>query len=202
MTAVEERCFRDSVSPNEQFLLESYSNTQQVIQFFDTKAGAYLAVSGALASLLVGNVLHVVSGLLSAPEGFAKYALLVLVSGIASAFLFEFVQVIYRAFLVVYPRHGPQLVRRSNAAGLFWAGDIVEYLREHTLEQYAEAVCAMKACDIIAELAYEVAKLSQITCIKLKYLEKATRSSRRAIVLWAVSLVVTAVAGLSLPYLA
>ena len=80
--------FRDEVSPNVEFLLQSYSNTQEIIQFLDTKVGAYVAVIGLLASLLVTGLIEALIALSSKDATFLKYGLMVVLGCLALAFLY------------------------------------------------------------------------------------------------------------------
>ncbi|MBN1815484.1 MAG: hypothetical protein JXA14_26865 [Anaerolineae bacterium] len=191
--------FRDEVSPNVEFLLQSYSNTQDVIQFFDTKVGAYVAVIGLLASLLVAGLIDALIALSAKGATQLKYALMVALGCLALAFLYQLVQMFYQAFQVLSPREGPALMEKEIAVGLFSAGNILEYLEDHTAEEYADAVHNMDERALIAELSYEAIKLSQIAGIKLEHLQKATFHSKWAIMLWAVLLVVVTVIEVILP---
>lgn len=193
--------FQESVSANVEFLFQAHSNTQRAIQFFDTKAGAYVAANGVLASLLVSSIVHAMSELSRKSSVVPRCILLVLLSGIALVFLYQVAQVFYQAFLVLFPRYGLDLVEKGDAVGLFWAGNIVEYLQNHSLEQYADAVCKMSQRDLVVELSYEVAKLSQITSIKLEQLKKATQHCKWAILSWGVLLVVIGFIEVLLPHL-
>jgi hypothetical protein len=193
--------FRDEVSPNIEFLLQSYSNTQDVIQFIDTKVGAYVALIGILASLLVSNLVHVLTELAGKGDGPPIYALLALMGLLTLVFLYQLVQVFYRAYEVLLPRHGAALMEKDGAVGLFSASDISEYLQEHSLDEYASAVDGLTERDLIEEIAYEAAKLSRIACAKLEHLERATNNCKWAVLTWALLLV--AVVGLEvvLPHL-
>jgi hypothetical protein len=198
---VKESCFRESVSANIEFLLQAYCNTQQVIQFFDTKAGAYVAVNGVLASLLVSSAVRVMIGLSQAAPGILKNVLLSLVGAVSLVFLYQLAQVFYRAFLVLYPRRGPELVEKGAATGLFWAMDVVAYLQDHSLEEYADSIGKMTEEDLIVELSYEAAKLSRITSSKLEHLEDATDHCKWAVLLWAALLLIVGVVEVILPTL-
>jgi hypothetical protein len=191
--------FRDEVSPNVEFLLQSYSNTQDVIQFFDTKVGAYVAVIGLLASLLVTGLINALIALSAKSATSLKYALMVVLGCLALAFLYQLVQMFYQAFQVLSPREGPALMEKEIGLGLFSAGNILEYLEDHTAEEYADAVHNMDERELIAELSYEAIKLAQIAGIKLEHLQKATFHSKWAIMLWAVLLVVVTVIEVILP---
>jgi hypothetical protein len=90
-------------------------------------------------------------------------------------------------------------MEKEIGVGLFSAGNILEYLEDHTAEEYADAVHNMDERALIAELSYEAIKLSQIAGIKLEHLQKATFHSKWAIMLWAVLLVVVTVIEVILP---
>jgi hypothetical protein len=194
--------FREEVSPNIEFLLQSYSNTQDVIQFIDTKVGAYVALIGILASLLVGSLVHVLTELAGKSGRVLTYALLIALGVLSLVFLYQLVQVFYRAYEVLLPRHGPALIEKGGAVGLFSASDISEYLSDHTLGEYARAVDQMTELDLIEELAYEAAKLSGIACVKLRHLEMATNACKWAVLTWALLLVAVVVLEVLLPHLA
>jgi hypothetical protein len=193
--------YRDEISPNIEFLLQSYSNTQEVIQFIDTKVGAYVALIGILASLLVSNLVHVLTELAGKTAGLLTYVLLVATGVLALAFLYQLVQVFYRAYEVLLPRHGAALMEKDGAKGLFSASDISAYLEDHSLDEYASAVDAMTEMDLIQELAYEAAKLSRIACAKLEHLEKATSNCKWAVLTWALLLVAVVALEVALPHL-
>jgi hypothetical protein len=194
-------CYHDEVSPNIEFLLQSYSNTQEIIQFIDTKVGAYVALIGILASLLVSNLVHVLTELAGKSAGLLTYVLLVVTGVLALAFLYQLVQVFYRAYEVLLPRHGAALMEKDGAIGLFSASDISAYLEDHSLDEYASAVDAMTEQELIEELAYEAAKLSRIACAKLEHLEKATNNCKWAVLTWALLLVAVVVLEVALPHL-
>lgn len=194
--------YRDEVSPNIEFLLQSYSNTQEIIQFIDTKIGAYVALIGILASLLVSNLVHVLTELAGKSAGLLTYILLVVTGVLALAFLYQLVQVFYRAYEVLLPRHGAALMEKDGAIGLFSASDISAYLEDHSLDEYAGAVDGMTEQNLIEELAYEAAKLSMIACAKLEHLEKATNNCKWAVLTWALLLVAVVVLEVALPHLA
>jgi hypothetical protein len=194
--------FRDEVSPNIEFLLQSYSNTQEVIQFIDTKVGAYVALIGILASLLVSNLVHVLTELAGKSSGPLIYGLFVLTGLLALAFLYQLVQVFYRAYEVLLPRHGAAMMEKNGAVGLFSASDISDYLTDHSLDEYAQVVDTMTEQDLIEEIAYEAAKLSRIACAKLEHLEKATDNCKWAVVTWALLLVAVVALEVALPHLA
>lgn len=191
--------FRDEVSPNVEFLLQSYSNTQEIIQFLDTKVGAYVAVIGLLASLLVTGLIDTLIALSGKGSTLLKYGLMAALGCLALAFLYHLVQVFLQAFQVLAPRVGATLIEKEGAIGLFSVGNILEYLEDHTVDQYAEAVHNMDEMELIAELAYEAVKLAQIAGIKLEHLQKATYHTKWAILLWAVQLVVVVVLQVLLP---
>lgn len=191
--------FRDEVSPNIEFLLQSYSNTQDVIQFLDTKVGAYVAVTGLLASLLVAGLVDALIALSAEDAIPLKYALVVALGCLALAFLYQLVQMFYQAFQVLAPREGPALMEKEIGVGLFSAGNILEYLEDYTAEEYADAVHNMDERELIAELSYEAIKLAQIAGIKLEHLQKTTDHAKWAILLWAVLLVVVVVLQVILP---
>jgi hypothetical protein len=191
--------FRDEVSPNVEFLLQSYSNTQDVIQFFDTKVGAYVAVIGVLTSLLVTGLINALFALSATGITYLEYGLLVILGCLALAFLYQLVQMFYQAFQVLSPREGPALMEKEIGVGLFSAGNIIEYLEDHTAEEYADAVHNMDERDLIAELSYEAIKLAQIAGIKLEHLQKTTYHAKWAILLWAVLLVAVVVLQVVLP---
>ena len=197
----EDSCSHEGVSLKVEFLYQSYSNTQEVIQFFDTKAGAYVAVNGILATLLMNRAVHTLTELSSKTNPVPKYIFLVLLGGIAVGFLYQLARVLYQAFLVLLPRHGPDLVEKGNTVGLFWAGDIIEYLQNHTLDQYTTAIHEMSGDDLVAELTYESVKLSHITCIKLEHLEKATKHFKWTILSWVVLLFIASLLETLLPHL-
>jgi hypothetical protein len=162
MTRERDIRFRDEVSPNVEFLLQSYSNTQDVIQFFDTKVGAYVAVIGVLTSLLVTGLINALVSLSATGVTYLEYGLLVILGCLALVFLYQLVQMFYQAFQVLSPREGPALMEKEIGAGLFSAGNILEYLEDHTAEEYADAVHNMDERELIAELSYEAIKLAQI----------------------------------------
>jgi hypothetical protein len=191
--------FRDEVSPNVEFLLQSYSNTQEIIQFFDTKVGAYVAVIGLLASLLVAGLIDVLVELSNKGGTPLKYGLIIALGCLALAFLYQLVQMFFQAFQVLAPREGPALMEKEIGVGLFSAGNILEYLEDHTAEEYADAVHNLDERELIAELSYEAIKLAQIAGIKLDHLQKATRHTKWAILLWALLLVVVVVLQVVLP---
>ncbi|MBN1978581.1 MAG: hypothetical protein JW918_14380 [Anaerolineae bacterium] len=191
--------FRDEVSPNVEFLLQSYSNTQDVIQFFDTKVGAYVAVIGVLTSLLVTGLINVLVALSTTGATYLEYGLLAVLGCLALVFLYRLVQMFYQAFQVLSPRAGPALMEKEIGAGLFSAGNILEYLEEHTASEYADAIHNMGERELIAELSYEAIKLAQIAGIKLEHLQKTTHHAKWAILLWAVLLVVVVVLQVVLP---
>lgn len=191
--------FRSEVSPNVEFLLQSYSNTQDVIQFLDTKVGAYVAVIGVLTSLLVGGMIDAFVTLSAKGATLLKYSLMVILGCLALVFLYQLVQMFYRAFQVLSPREGPALAEKEIAVGLFSAGNVLEYLEDHTAREYADAIHNMDEQELIAELSYEAIKLSQIAGIKLEHLRKATHHAKWAILMWAVLLVVAVVLQVVLP---
>jgi hypothetical protein len=191
--------FRDEVSPNIEFLLQSYSNTQEIIQFLDTKVGAYVAVIGLLASLLVAGLIEALIALSGKSSTSLKYGLMVALGCLALAFLYQLVRMFLQAFQVLAPRVGPTLMDKEGAIGLFSVGNILEYLEGHTTEEYAEAVHNLDERELISELAYEAVKLAQIAGIKLEHLQKATYHTKWAILLWAVLLVVVVVLQVVLP---
>jgi hypothetical protein len=191
--------FRDEVSPNVEFLLQSYSNTQEIIQFFDTKVGAYVAVIGVLASLLVAGLIEVLIELSGKNASLLKYGLMIALGCLALVFLYQLVLVFYQAFQVLAPREGPALMEKEIGAGLFSAGNILEYLEDHTADEYADAVHNLDERELIAELSYEAIKLAQIAGIKLEHLQKATLHTKWAILLWAVLLVAVVIVQVTLP---
>jgi hypothetical protein len=191
--------FRDEVSPNVEFLLQSYSNTQDVIQFFDTKVGAYVAVIGVLTSLLVTGLINALSALSATGATYLEYGLLLVLGCLTLVFLYQLVQMFYQAFQVLAPREGPALMEKEIGAGFFSAGNILEYLEDHTAEEYADAVHNMDERELIAELSYEAIKLAQIAGIKLDHLQKTTYHAKWAILLWAVLLVTVVVLQVVLP---
>jgi hypothetical protein len=191
--------FRDEVSPNVEFLLQSYSNTQEIIQFFDTKVGAYVAVIGVLASLLVTGLIETLIALSGKGIAALKYGAMAVLAGLALAFLYQLVQMFFQAFQVLAPREGPALMEKEIGIGLFSAGNILEYLEDHTPEEYADAVNDLDERALIAELSYEAIKLAQIAGVKLEHLQKATYHTKWAILLWAVLLVVVVVLRVVLP---
>jgi hypothetical protein len=94
MTRERDIRFRDEVSPNVEFLLQSYSNTQDVIQFFDTKVGAYVAVIGVLTSLLVTGLINALVSLSATGVTYLEYGLLVILGCLALFFCINW----YRCF--------------------------------------------------------------------------------------------------------
>jgi hypothetical protein len=188
-------------TPNIEFLYQSYSNTMQVIQFFDTKAGAYIVIIGILASLLVSSIVRSFGEISKQIIGISEYILLVLIGLGLLAFLYQMIQVFYQAFKVLLPRSGLDLVKKGKAGGLFWAGNITEHLRDYSLDNYMDTIRRMSVDDIVNEVAYECAKVSEITRIKLKHLEKATESCKISIFLWAILLIVVNVVEVLLPYI-
>jgi len=186
--------------PSVDFLLQSYSNTQNIIQFMDTKAGAYIALNGILASLLMNEVLPLLTNLASIDSPMYKYLILGIVSTLGVIFLSSVVLVFYRSFLVLTPRSGSQIVEKGNAIGLFWASDVREYLRTRTIKDFVKAIYKIDERGLINELSFEAAKLAFITTEKQTQLQKATVHFKRAIVMWSVLLAVCAVIRVSMAF--
>lgn len=187
------------LSKNIEFLFNSYSNTRQMIQFFDTKAGAYVTVAGILASLITNNIVKVLTELPNKHLDYWQYILISFVSILAVCFFYNFTIIIYQAFLVLYPRSGQMLVKEEKALGLFWAGEIMQYLQKNTTAKYTELILKMEQQDIVVELSYEARKLSKITSIKLEHLGKATSHSKWMILFWVFLLIITSVLEILLP---
>lgn len=186
---------------NVDFLFNTYTHTQQTIQFIDTKAGAFIAVNGVFASLIANGLTKVLSELLVKDSIVSRYLIFPAITIMALLFLVMVLQVFYQSFLVLLPREGTKLIDKGNAVGLFWASNLVEFLHEHDLNEYAETVSKMDQDAVIREMSYEAAKLAKISSIKIKHLQKTTSHSMWAMILWAVLLISTGIVEILLPIL-
>ncbi|MDD2922767.1 MAG: hypothetical protein PHQ36_10835 [Anaerolineales bacterium] len=176
-------------------MLQSYNNTQQTIQFFDTKAGAYLAGNGVAASLLVNNIIPYLSelikvdrSLLTANLSIFRNISLFLLTLLALLFLYETGLVFLQSFFVLSPKSGLKLVKKGSAKGLFWIEDIRNFVEKTSVHKYATTMSALSTTEIVEELAYETAKISFIATAKLSHLGSATKHFKRTIILWALAL--------------
>ena len=175
-----------------EFLLQSYTNTQQAIQFFDTKAGAYLGTNGVMASLLITNIIPSIQQIVKLKDD-ALRSLLIGLLILGGLFLYSAVQVFIQAFLVLSPAKGVLFVPKGNAIGLFWAEDIKQIVKKNSLEEYVNQIDQLDTKQIVTELAYETAKLAGITSAKLQHLGKATKHFKLVIALWAITLLVISI---------
>jgi hypothetical protein len=170
------------------FLMTSYSNTQQAIQFFDTKAGAYLAGTGIFTTMIADSIVPFLVEYFTKPHKFTENLLgtgfLVITIILAISFILETVQVFLQSFYVLSPRRGLTMVKKGNAKGLFWADDIKALLHEDSLNDYVSELSKLTNKQIVIEMAYETAKLSYITTEKLTHLNNATKHIKFAIILW------------------
>jgi hypothetical protein len=186
-------------SANIAFLFNSCTNTQQTIQFFDKKAGVIVAVNGILASLISQSLVKVLDDLSFKNSFLSKYMLSAAVGGLALLFLYHIVQVFYQSFMVLRPRTKSATDDKGSAIGLFWAGDLLEYLQQRPIDQYADKIALMNQHDIIVELCYETAVLAHIITTKLEYLRHATSHFQWVIILWAILLFGISVLEILLP---
>lgn len=189
---------RKTVTPKSEqanFLLQSYNNTQQAIQFFDTKAGAFIAGNGIAVSLLVNTVFPYMGELLSVDRSLLSKNL----NGVLFGMLFFFILlalwsiyetslVFLKSFLVLSPKSGYKFIKKGSAKGLFWVADIKDFVEKTSVDHYAETMTNLTTNEIVEELAFETAKLSYIASEKLNHLGSATRHFQRAIILWGISL--------------
>jgi hypothetical protein len=170
------------------FLMTSYSNTQQAIQFFDAKAGAFLAGTGIFTTMIADSIVPFLVEYFTKPHKFTESlfdtGFLVITIILAILFTLETVQVFLQSFYVLSPRKGPNMVKKGNAKGLFWAGDIKALLQEDSLNDYVSELSKLTNKQIVIEMAYETAKLSYITTEKLTHLNNATKHIKIAIILW------------------
>lgn len=190
---------RKKSTPNPEqvnFLLQSYNNTQQAIQFFDTKAGAYLAGNGVAVSLLLNNILPFLSDLIKLDRSLLPgnlvairdYSLFFFVL-LALWCLYETSQVFLQSFLVLSPKSGISFIKKGgNVKGLFWVADIKSFVEKTSMHNYATTLSSLTTEDIVKELAFETAKLSYIATAKLSHLGKATKHFQKTIILWVVAL--------------
>ncbi len=177
------------------FLLQSYNNTQQAIQFFDTKAGAYLAGNGVAVSLLLNNILPYLSDLIKMDRSVLSKNLTVVTDFSLYFFvllalwcLYETAQVFLQSFLVLSPKSGLNFVEKEGAKGLFWVADIKAFVEKTSVHNYATTMSTLTIEDIVEELAFETVKLSYIATAKLAHLGSATKHFQKTIVLWVVAL--------------
>lgn len=187
------------------FLLQSYNNTQQSIQFFDTKAGAYLAGNGVAISLLINNIFPYISDLIKIDRSLSSQKLLwvadsalLLFTIIALWSLYETGQVFLQSFLVISPQKGFKLVNNYQARGLFWVSDIKTFVEKTSMKNYAIMMSSLTTKDIVEELAYETVKLSYIASEKMYHLERATKHFQKTIILWLVSVFLVGISRLFL----
>lgn len=174
-------------------LMMLYSQSQQVIQFFDAKAGAYVTVNGVILSFLTSNVVDVMNKLYTKTFPL-KFFLIVMFSLVSAAFLYRLVRVFYQSFLVLLPRRGyRQSIQAQQPPGLLWAEDVNAYIQAHSLEAYAMMLSHIDEEQLELEISYAIANLSLIICYKLKHLENATSHFKWAILLWAVLFCLTGI---------
>lgn len=189
------------------FLLQSYNNTQQSIQFFDTKAGAYLAGNGVAVSLLMNNILPYISDLIKVDKTLLPSRLswstdLALLFSILIALwsLYETGQVFLQSFWVISPKKGFELVKKGEAKGLFWVSDIKTFVERTSIKEYATTMSSLTTEEIVEELAHETVKLSYIASAKLHHLGRATRHFQKTIILWVFALLFVGLSRLLFQY--
>ncbi len=189
------------------FLLQSYTNTQQAIQFFDTKAGAYLAGNGVAVSLLLNNILPFLSDLIKTDRSLLPRNLAVITDLSSLAFillalwcLYETSQVFFQSFLVLSPKSGYKFIKKGSAKGLFWITDIKAFVEKTSVHNYAATLSSLSTEEIVAELASETVKLSFIASEKISRLANATKHFQMTIILWAVTLLFVGLSRLFFQY--